>query len=260
MNSIQKPYPNLGQSIWLLFLFFIFSIPMGFIQYFFGEAIDESWVMFFSYSIPIILVCFYGLNMKPEGVLNQFSFHWPLILLLGSVVNALFLLFVIDPLTSLIPIPDWFIKLMSDLIKPNLPSFLTVVIMAPVFEEILFRGIILNGFLKFYKPWRSILWSAALFAIIHLNPWQAIGAFIIGVYIGWVYWKTRSILPGIFIHFLNNLLGFSLAVYFGNEVMTTRDLFNDSITFWLTYALCLAIMVWIIISIHNYFKKVSLVE
>ena len=45
---------------------------------------------------------------------------------------------------------------------------ITVVLVGPLFEEILFRGMILDGFLKRYSPWKSILWSSVIFCLFHI--------------------------------------------------------------------------------------------
>ena len=91
----------------------------------------------------------------------------------------------------------------------NLPlwaKILLAVVAAPILEEITFRGIILETFLKNYDVQKAILLSALLFGLIHFNPPQVISATILGVFIGWVYYRTKSLLPCIFMHFVNNFL------------------------------------------------------
>ncbi len=83
-------------------------------------------------------------------------------------------------------------------------SVLALVVVAPVTEELLFRGLILRGFLRNYSVRKSIIASALLFGALHLNPWQFVPATVIGLWLGWVYVKTRSLLPCIFAHALNN--------------------------------------------------------
>ena len=93
----------------------------------------------------------------------------------------------------------------------NFSALFTAVVAAPVLEEIFCRGIICEGLIKNYSPRAAILWSALIFAVIHLNPWQGFSAFVIGCFLGWIYWKTRSLLPCIFIHFVNN--GLAVGMY-----------------------------------------------
>ena len=91
---------------------------------------------------------------------------------------------------------------------PFWSSFLLVAIFAPIFEEWLCRGMVLRGLLTKMKPVWAIVVSALFFALIHLNPWQALNAFIIGVVMGVVYYRTGSLLLTMLIHFVNN--GFSV--------------------------------------------------
>ena len=93
-------------------------------------------------------------------------------------------------------------------------TFLTVAIFAPLFEELLCRGIILRGLLQHTSPMRAILWSAFMFAVMHLNPWQALPAFMVGLFMGWIYWKTGSLWATIFIHFVNNASSFLITILF----------------------------------------------
>jgi membrane protease YdiL (CAAX protease family) len=64
----------------------------------------------------------------------------------------------------------------------------------------LFRGVILRGFLRRYSRTFAILWSAALFGIAHLNLYQFMTAFAIGVVGGWLYERCRSLWPCILLH------------------------------------------------------------
>lgn len=94
---------------------------------------------------------------------------------------------------------------------PFWSSFLVTAIFAPVFEEWLCRGMVLRGLLTKVKPAWAIVISALFFALIHMNPWQALNAFIIGVVMGYVYYKTGSLALTMLIHFVNNGLAVVLA-------------------------------------------------
>ena len=87
---------------------------------------------------------------------------------------------------------------------PFWSSFLVVAIFAPIFEEWLCRGMVLRGLLTKMKPVWAIVISALFFALIHGNPWQALNAFLIGLVMGYVYFKTGSLLLTMLIHFVNN--------------------------------------------------------
>lgn len=95
---------------------------------------------------------------------------------------------------------DLFIQMMSSPL-----GILSVAIVAPVFEELLFRGAIEGHLLKtFSRPQYAILLSALIFGIVHGNPAQIPFAFVLGLLLGWLYYATGSLLPGMLLHFLNN--------------------------------------------------------
>ena len=83
------------------------------------------------------------------------------------------------------------------------------IVIAPLLEELLFRGILLNGLLRAYAPWVAIAQSALLFGLIHFNPPQCLSAGLLGLLLGWLYYRTRSLGLCIALHVLNNGLGFA---------------------------------------------------
>jgi len=88
---------------------------------------------------------------------------------------------------------------------------ITISIIAPIFEETIYRGIILEGLLKKYNYKIAIFFSALIFSIAHGNIPQSINAFFSGLFIGYLYHKTHSLKLCIFAHILNNSLGIILA-------------------------------------------------
>jgi uncharacterized protein len=143
------------------------------------------------------------------------------------VVATIALIFgMTTPLVSLIPIPEFFKAVFIELNKERgLFSFVTIVIAAPVLEELIFRGIILDGFLRRYSPLKAILFSSFLFGLIHFNPWQFVGAGVAGIFMGWVYYRTRNVGLTIIIHLANNLCAFVM----GHMRELTMDNIDDSL-------------------------------
>lgn len=78
--------------------------------------------------------------------------------------------------------------------SPLLLTLITIIIM--VLGELLFRGIILKGLLMTMIPLRAILWSSLFYALT--NYTYFVTTFITGILLGWLYWKTRSLYPIIF--------------------------------------------------------------
>ncbi len=111
---------------------------------------------------------------------------------------------------------------LSRMMQGGPSTLIAICIIAPFIEEMLFRGIILRGLLQKYSPTKSILFSAVLFSIYHLNFYQMPSAFILGCFMGWIYYLSRSLWPSIFIHIINNFLVFISVVYFGEDVKTSN--------------------------------------
>lgn len=195
------------------------------------------------YVIPLGFVIWFGVREKKKLAINwQFSFkNTPITVYALLLVVTIGLSIVLEPMVELIPMPDTIKKLFETLFKNTWLSFILISLIGPVMEELLMRGIILDGLLNQLKPKQAILFSAILFGLIHLNPWQFIPAFAIGLVLGWIYWQTKSLWPCIFIHVLNNTLS-SVIVYFTKDPMvTTRKLAGDDITYYLVFV-CAAIL------------------
>ncbi len=85
-------------------------------------------------------------------------------------------------------------------------TVLTVVVVAPVTEELLMRGLIFRGLLNRYSTITAVLVSSLLFALVHFDPWQFISAASGGVLFAWWFWETRSLVPCLVGHALANAM------------------------------------------------------
>lgn len=121
-------------------------------------------------------------------------------------VATLALGFVTDSLNAIMPeTPEWFENAMSQIMDaPVWITLISVSIFAPLFEEWLCRGVILRGLLQKTHPVSAILVSAVFFAVLHMNPWQALPAFILGALFGYIYYKTGSLKLTMLMHCVNN--------------------------------------------------------
>ena len=110
-------------------------------------------------------------------------------------------------LLAVLPVPAWFAQAFSplhDLASHPISGPLALIVVAPLTEELICRGLILRGLLARINPWRAIIVSALLFALVHLNPWQFPTAFAIGLVFGWVYFRTGSLTLCMAGHALHN--------------------------------------------------------
>jgi membrane protease YdiL (CAAX protease family) len=136
------------------------------------------------------------------------------------------MMFIGEFITSKIPISgpffgeyyQYFERLMQQMTSDKATLILLAVVMAPIFEEIIFRGIIQKGLInKGVKPWKAILIAAIVFGLVHGNPWQFVGAVLLGFVLGLVYYKTKSLLLPILLHAFNNLCSAMLIFYTDTE-------------------------------------------
>jgi uncharacterized protein len=121
-----------------------------------------------------------------------FGLLLPITVGLGVVVSE-----IDNVILAVAPTPRWIVEYAGTLLSlaeyPYAATF-AVVIMAPVTEELFFRGLILRRLMSGYPAWPAIWTSALLFMAFHLNPWQFPIALLAGLLLGWVYARTRSLL------------------------------------------------------------------
>ena len=87
----------------------------------------------------------------------------------------------------------------------GIAGILSYCIFGPIAEEICFRGILLGGLLKMRcRPWIAILITALAFSLVHGYAAKLVGTLLIGIIVGWLYWRTGSIIPCLIIHIVNN--------------------------------------------------------
>jgi sodium transport system permease protein len=89
---------------------------------------------------------------------------------------------------------------------PPWTYFLVFAILPAICEELAFRGYILNGLLKRFRPRSAILLTSFLFALFHMNVFQFLPAFFLGVILGLLTVRSRSLYPAMAFHFLYNAL------------------------------------------------------
>jgi membrane protease YdiL (CAAX protease family) len=115
-----------------------------------------------------------------------------------------------------------------DMIMKDRWGYVIVGLLAPLAEEMVFRGAVLRSLLQWKSnPWIGIVVSALLFAMIHMNPAQMPHAFLIGLLLGWMYWRTDSIVPGVVYHWVNNTVAYVMYNLYPNPDLTLVELFGS---------------------------------
>lgn len=114
----------------------------------------------------------------------------------------------LDILISKLPISDSLVQAFNSMTENTYLGFISIVLVAAIAEEIIMRGIILEGLLQKYNPWIAIIVSALIFGIWHMNLPQFVNAFVLGIILGIVYFKTRSLILTMVGHACNNIIVF----------------------------------------------------
>ena len=161
----------------------------------------------------------------------------PWMVLTWSVIAAIGALIPSAWLQEQMPELPNFVENEFDMLLTNRWGYLAIGLLAPLSEEIVLRGAVLRSLLS--KPlfanrseqvnvWTAIAISAVFFAVIHFNPAQMPHAFVIGLLLGWMYWRTGSILPGVAFHWANNSIAYLIYNIYPNPDIKLIDIFKGS--------------------------------
>ena len=138
-------------------------------------------------------------NLKSFGEVSGKTILLSIVLIVASMMF-------VNLCCEFLNLPDY-TQATSYAMSRNVFGVLSITIMAPLVEELLFRGAIQGHLMRIgVKPLYAILTSSAIFGVIHMNPAQILFAFAIGLIFGWLYFRTGSLVPGIVGHFINNTL------------------------------------------------------
>lgn len=221
-----------------------------------GNAILLALTSVFSNVITLALF----LRIKWTPVTRGYLLSKPWLQLLWV---ALFTLGAIIPLTFLyeqlgIEMDDSAERLFASLMKEPW-GYVAVDILAPLAEEIVFRGAILRTLLDMMSKknhWVAIMISAAIFGVVHGNMAQFVNALLMGLILGWMYYRTKSLVPGILLHWVNNTVAFILANILPQTNGKLIDLFHgDEKTVYYAVGFSLCIMIPSFIQMVQRLKK-----
>lgn len=164
--------------------------------------------------------CGEGKNIAYIYKLKRIKLKDILYIILMGIALSIVLSILIDLLTQLFPSYEE----VSNRITSQTSSILNImciVVLVPIYEEIIFRGIIFNHLKENYKIGTAIVVQALLFGIAHGNIVQSIYTFILGIVLALMYMYFNSIYANIMLHMIFNLFGgvIDLKLYNLNEFM-----------------------------------------
>lgn len=178
------------------------------------EIALNPWVLGTVNTLSAAIVVFLALRRTRESPAQFFTIRpvsWRLVA--PAVVTAIGLGVVLDQIdTVLVDVFARFSVKFEDPLHAGifaaspLGTALTLVVVAPLTEEYLMRGLVLRGLLRRYAPRIAILISAVLFGLMHANLRQFIVGLVVGGAFGWWYYRTASVALPLLGHAIFNLL------------------------------------------------------
>jgi membrane protease YdiL (CAAX protease family) len=215
MTEKNHHFPNAPEATALLVLLVLFEIALSStVQSLFGgiglNPLDTAGMV----TLVANAVMFTGL-MHYKGMSYSELFHsasgttrdWQVVLagvLMTAPALVAGMIVLLDVVRWLVPLSALQVLMFEEMGAGTFGAIMLACVLAPVLEEMLFRGVILRSFLQQYGKWPAIVGSAFMFGVAHMNIYQFFVGLILGTFLGWLYQRTRSLLPCIFLHVLYN--------------------------------------------------------
>lgn len=172
-----------------------------------------------------------GLTVKPEFHLKSYGG----ILIISVMIIILFSI-LFNMLNTILPLPD---LLENHINLKNQPIFIiSAVFIAPVAEEIIFRGIITRDLLNYHSEKGAVVISGLLFGLIHVNPVQVLPATFAGFFLAWLYIRTNNLGLCIFLHFANNAMAIVILNVIPDDVLPMNRIHSFIILCLSIFLLC----------------------
>lgn len=175
---------------------------------------NNAYIITLASAVLALIIYYFTLKSKEETLkdklqLNKVDFKTSIIIIILTLGNAMFACSLVTLLQDKFPSYKETAELVSSA-STSVLAMSAIIIFLPIFEEILFRGLIFHELKKSNKFILAIIFQALIFGIIHGNPLQAIYASILGVYLGLIYHWTSSLWASSSAHIVYNLLGSSI--------------------------------------------------
>ena len=186
-----------------------------------GRILKNDEIMYWTIALGFMLIdiVFFGKRyVKLSFGRIEKRMIWPVIgmsvLIAAANVFVFISVYILIDIEHLFPIDSNELPEINQL-SSRIAFLLSGCIFGPIAEEICFRGILLGGLLKMRcRPWIAILITAIVFGLLHGDAANIISALLFGILVGWLYWRTGSIIPCLIIHIVNNSFAFMPFLHF----------------------------------------------
>lgn len=250
MQKIKTWLPSWGGFL-LAGLFFLLGVLLSSLVS--VLLVSKGWamdvIMLISYPlmfVPLLALVLIMGNLPKSRTMYLDSGRVSLGHCLVVMLLTLSLGFMSDSLSSLLPpMPEELSRALEIATEGRFwVNFLSVCILAPIFEEWLCRGLVLRGLLeRGCRNWIAILLSGFFFAAIHGNLWQGLPALLLGCLFGYVYYRTGSLKLTVLMHFINNFVSLLFSQFGSFEADDTYFSILPAQWYWLIFACCALLLV-----------------
>ncbi|MBD5533555.1 MAG: CPBP family intramembrane metalloprotease [Lachnospiraceae bacterium] len=203
---------SIGSSLLWVGLYFVFMLFYTFMDIAVWRKVFPKHSDIANLIAIAFCICAFLMLLGKTGYEPRILSHFTLLGFLLSVCCSILLFIVLDRgldrvFESLFPQSEkGYQETIQHLTNSSAVSFIQVCLLAPMIEEILMRGFLLNGFIPRYGTAAALLLSSMLFAILHFNMVQSLSAFLCGIVLGLLYLTTDSVLCCIIAHSIYNIL------------------------------------------------------
>ncbi len=248
-EEFRVAYPSWGDLLTLLGVFIVAtvlgSLLTGILQKM--GSVSVGFGSFLGYVIQFSLVIIFGLfqrkNRSPKGTrLLKFGLaKLDFVIILWGTIIVLATGVVIEPLLNLFP--ETYLDRLGNIMAAGGWMMFTSIVIAPIMEEILFRGILQDALMRKYGVFVGILIASAVFGIVHIIPQQVVNAFMIGIVLGYIYYRTGALLPVILIHCINNAISYFTWMLNGGTLLSTREQMGNDTLYFTVYGIACVLFV-----------------
>lgn len=256
-----KIYPTWGDIVAIIAIYVASSLCFGWLSIPLSrlEILPQGCVQMIVYVLTFVATISYALWVRwmrtgSRGGETLFS-GWKVDLtwIFFGMIALFAATVLIEPVLSLFP--DRWLELIESQMRLGGWMMLTVVVAAPILEEILFRGIIQGSLVRKYGPWRGVLVASAVFGIVHGIPQQMVNAFFVGMVLGFVYYCSRSLVVVMVIHAINNAVSYFSWIVSGEQMNYTWEMVDNRRIYFILYAIALVVLVLFYVAVVRRIRR-----
>lgn len=202
------------------YMLFCSSIPgllAGIISSAFGGHVNEHYAVLTAFAGILFMIFLYSYFKEKMELFSNLSIKGILEALAMGLVLFVVINFMVSPfLGSVFTASEaHYVENVRQMFETPVVTFIQLVIIAPVMEELVFRGFLLKRELRCRQTWIAVICVAAWFGILHMNVVQSISAAAAGIVLCAFYVRRRSVGLNILAHGFYNGLAYVLMYFFG---------------------------------------------